>query len=80
MGESKHNVSYDIADDNTMIPHLSINKCSKTNSNPKKGKSDRTGKENSDVEFTSFRTEIIKNIAETEAISTSERENLRKLR
>ena len=63
MGEGKHNVSYDIADNNTMIPHLSINKC----------------KENSDVEYTSFRNEIIKNIAETEAISTSEREKLSKI-
>ena len=51
MGEVKHNVSYDIADNNTIIPHLSINKYSKTNSNPKKGKSDRTGKENGDVEY-----------------------------
>ena len=51
MGEGKHNVSYDTTDNNTIISHLSINKYSKTNSNPKKGKSDRTGKENSDVEY-----------------------------
>ena len=63
VGEGKHNVSYDIADNNTIIPHLSINIC----------------KENSDVEYTSFRNEIIKNIAETEAISTSEREKLSKI-
>ena len=50
------------------------------NSNPKKGKCDRTGKENSDVEYTLFRNEIIKNIAETEAISMSELENLMKIK
>ena len=80
MGEGKHNVSYDTTDNTTIISHLSINKYSKTNSNPKKGKSDRTGKENSDVEYTLFRNKIIKNIAETEAISMSERENLRKIK
>ena len=80
VGEGKHNISYDTTDNNTIISHLSINKYSKTNSNPKKGKSDRTGKENSDVEYTLFRNKIIKNIAETEAISMSERENLRKIK
>ena len=74
--EDKHNVSYDTTDSNTIISHLSINKYS----NPKKGKSDRAGKENSDVKYTLFRNKTIKNIAETEAISMSERENLRKIK
>ena len=78
--EDKHYVNYYTVDSNTIISHLSISKYSKTNSNPKKGKSDRTGKENSDVEYTLFRNEIIKNIAETEAISMSERQNLMKIK
>ena len=42
VGKGKHNVSYNTTDNNTIISHLSINKYSKTNSNPKKGKSERT--------------------------------------
>ena len=80
VGEGKHNVSYNTTDNNTIISHLSINKYSKTNSNPQKGKSDRAGKENSDVEYTSFRNEIIKDIAETKAISMSELGNFRKIK
>ena len=51
----------------------------KTNSNPKKRKSDQTGKENN-VEYTSLRNEIIETIEKTEAISMSERENLTKVK
>ena len=80
VGKGKHNVSYNTTDNNTIISHLSINKYSKTNSNPKKGKSERTWKENSDIGYTLFGNDIIKNIAETEAISTSECENLRKIK
>ena len=36
VGKGKHNVSYNTTDNNTIISHLSINKYSKTNSNPKK--------------------------------------------
>ena len=78
--EDKHNVSYDTTDSNTIISHLSISKYNKTNSNPKKGKSDQTGKENSDAQYTLLRNEIIKNIAETEAISMSERQKLMKIK
>ena len=56
----------------------SVNENDKTNSNPKKRKSDRTGKENNHVEYTSFRNEIIETIEKTEAISMSENENLTK--
>ena len=52
----------------------------KTNSNPKKRKSDQTGKENNDVEYTSLRNGIIETIEKTEAISMSERENLTKVK
>ena len=62
------------------MSHLSVNEYSKTNSNPKKRKSDRTGKEDNDVEHTSFRKEIVKIIEKTEAISISERESLTKVK
>ena len=62
------------------MSHPSVNENSKTNSNPKKRKSDQTGKENNDVEYTSFRNEIIETIEKTEAISMSERENLTKVK
>ena len=46
-----------------------------------KNKSDRTGRENNDVEYTLFRKEIIiETIEKTEAISMSERENLTKVK
>ena len=41
------------------MSHPSVNENSKTNSNPKKRKSNQTGKENNDVEYTSLRNEII---------------------
>ena len=62
------------------MAHPSVNENSKTNSNPKKWKSDRTGKENNDVEYTSFWNEIIETIEETVAISMSERVNLTKVK
>ena len=77
--EGNH-VSYDTADNNTMISHLCFHENSKTNSNPKKLKSDRTGKENNDVDYTLFRNKIIETIEKTESMSTSERENLTKVK
>ena len=62
------------------MSHPSVNENSKTNSNPKKRKSDQTGKENNDVEYTSFRNEIIETIEKIEAISMSKRENLTKVK
>ena len=62
------------------MSHPSVNENSKTNSNPKKRKSDQTGKENNDVEYTSFRNEIIETIEKTQAISMKERENLTKVK
>ena len=43
-------------------------------------KSDQTGKENIDVEYTSLKNEIIETIEKTEATSMSERENLAKVK
>ena len=74
VGEVNH-VSYDTTGNNTIMSHPSGNENSKTNSNPKKRKSNLTGKENNDVEYTSFRNEIIETIEKTEAMSMSEREN-----
>ena len=45
-----------------MMSYLSVNENGKTNINPKKRKSDRTGEENDDVEYTSFRSKIIKRL------------------
>ena len=42
--------------------------------------SDRTGKENNDIEYTSFRNKIIETIENAEAISMNERENLTKVK
>ena len=80
MGEGNHNVHYDTTGNNIIMSHPSVNENSKTNSNPKKQKSDQTGKENNDVEYTSFRNEIIETIEKTEAIGMSERENLTKVK
>ena len=57
-----------------------VNENSETNNNPKKQKSDQTGKENNDVEYILFRNEIIETIEKSEAISMSERENLAKVK
>ena len=78
--EDKHYVNYYTVDSNTIISHLSISKYSKTNSNPKKERVIELEKENSDVEYALFRNEIVKNIAETEAISMSECQNLMKIK
>ena len=64
--------------DSTIMSHPSVNENSKSNRNPKKSKNNRTGKENNDVEYTSFRDEIIETIEKTGAISMSERGNLTK--
>ena len=80
VGEGNHNVSYDTTGNNIIMSHPSVNENSKTNSNPKKRKSDQTGKENNDVEYTSFRNEIIETIEKIEAISMSKRENLTKVK
>ena len=73
-------MSYDTTGNSTIMSHSSVNENSKTNSNPKKRKSDQTGKENNNVEYTLFRNEIIETTEETEAISMSERENLTKVK
>ena len=52
-------MSYDTTGNSTIMSHSSVNENSKTNSNPKKRKSDQTGKENNNVEYTLFRNEII---------------------
>ena len=62
------------------MSHPSVNENSKANSNPKKWKSDRAGKENNDVEYTSFRNKIIETFEKTEAISMSESGNLTKVK
>ena len=73
-------MSYDTTGNSIIMSHSSVNENSKTNSNPKKRKSDQTGKENNNVEYTLFRNEIIETTEETEAISMSERENLTKVK
>ena len=55
-------MSYDTTSNPTMMSYLSVNENGKTNINPKKRKSDRTGEENDDVEYTSFRNKIIKRL------------------
>ena len=62
------------------MSHPSVIKNSKTNSNPKQRKRDQTGKENNDVEYASFRNEIVEGIEKTESISMSEPENLTKVK
>ena len=69
VGKGNHYVSYGTTDNSTIMPHLSVNENSKTNSNPKRRKIDRNGKENNDANYTSFRNEIIETIEKTEAIS-----------
>ena len=80
VAEGNHNFSYDTTSNNTIMYHLNVNENSKTNNNPKKRKSDQTGKENNDVECISFRKESIETIEKTEAISMSEHENLNKVK
>ena len=79
VGEGNHNVNYDTTGNNIIMSHSSVNENSETNSNPKKRKNDRTGKENNKIEYIQFRNEIVETILKTEAISMSERENLTKV-
>ena len=69
VGEGNHNVNYNTTGINIIVSHPSVNENSETNGNPKKRKSDQTEKENNDVEYTSFRNEIIETIEKTEAIT-----------
>ena len=80
VGKGNHNRSYDTTGNNTIMSYPSVNENSKTNSNPKKWKGNGTGKENNDVEYTSFRNEIIETIEKTEAVSMSEPKNLTKVK
>ena len=73
-------MSYDTTGNNTIMSHPDINENGKTSSCPKKRKIDQTGKENNDVEYTSFRNEIIETIEKTQAISMKERQNLTKVK
>ena len=51
VGEGNHNVNYDTTGNNIIMSHSSVNENSETNSNPKKRKNDRTGKENNKIEY-----------------------------
>ena len=79
MGEENHNVNYDTKG-NIIMSHPSVNENSKTNSNPGKRKRGQTGKESNNVEYTSFRNEIIETIEKNKAIRMSERETLTKVK
>ena len=75
MREGNHNVSYD-----AIMSHPSVNEKSKTNSNPKKRKTDQNEKENNDAEYILLRNEIVETTKKTEAVSMSEGENLTKVK
>ena len=65
VGEGNHNVSCDTTGNNTIMSHTSVNENSKTNSNPKNRKSDRTGKENNMLSINRLETkllELLKNL------------------
>ena len=62
------------------MSHPTVNVNSKTKSKPKNRKSDQTGKENNDVEYTFFRNKIIEIIQKIEAISMSERKKITKVK
>ena len=51
VGAGNHNVNYDTTGNNIIMSHSSVNENSETNSNPKKRKNDRTGKENNKIEY-----------------------------
>ena len=74
VGEGSYNVSYHTTRNSIIMSHPSVNENSKTNSDPEKRKSDQTGKENNNIEYTLLRNEIIESIEKTEAIGMSERE------
>ena len=78
--EGNHNVSYDATGNNIIMSHPSVNEKGKIITNPKKRKTDLTGKENNDVEFIVFRNEIIETTEKTEPVSMSEVENLTKVK
>ena len=80
VGEGYHNGSYHTTGNKIIMSHPSVKRNSETNSNPIKRKSDQTGKENNDVEYTSFRNEIIETIEKPEAISMNECEKLTKVK
>ena len=75
-----HNVSYNTTGNNIIMSHLNVNKNSRIDSNPEERKSDETGKENNNAEYTLFRKEIIETTENTEAISMSKCENLPKVK
>ena len=51
VGPGNHNVNYDTTGNNIIMSHSSVNENSETNSNPKKRRNDRTGKENNKIEY-----------------------------
>ena len=59
VGECNHNVSYDTAGNNIMS-HPSVNENSKTNSKPKKRKSDETGKETMMLSILRLETKLLR--------------------
>ena len=80
MREGNHNVSFDATGNNIIMFHPSVNEKSKTNSNPKKRKTDQNEKENNDAEYILLRNEIVETTKKTEAVSMSEGENLTKVK
>ena len=62
------------------MSHPSVNEKSKTNSNPKKRKTDQNEKENNVAEYILLRNEIVETTKKTEAVSISEGENLTKVK
>ena len=54
-----------------IMSHPIVSENSKINSNPKKRKSDRTGKENNDVEYTRLKIKLSRLLKKTEAVSMS---------
>ena len=80
MREGNNNVSYDATGNNIIMSHPSVNEKSKTNSNPKKRKTDQNEKENNVAEYILLRNEIVETTKKTEAVSISEGENLTKVK
>ena len=80
MREGNHNVSFDATGNNIIMFHPSVNEKSKTNSNPKKRKTDQNEKENNVAEYILLRNEIVETTKKTEAVSISEGENLTKVK
>ena len=80
VGECNYMWVCDTTSNNTIMYHLSVNENSKINSSTQKSRIDRIGKENNDVEYTSFRNKIIKTSEKNEAISMSEPADLTKVK